>query len=90
MVHRNGFVMKARISRLLLWIFGVGCSIFILDRFIIHPIAPLDEAALAELGRKGDELQRQRFRQQPKDFVEGKSQTVTGIDFIAPEGPQRK
>ncbi len=77
MVLRNGFVMKARISRLLLWIFGVGCSIFILHRFVIPP---LEEAGLRELEKQNLEEDGPPGLQGPNNFLKGKTNTLYNID----------
>lgn len=90
MVYRSGSVMKERITRNLLWIIGVGCSVFFLNRFVFHPIVPLDQAALNELDRQVKEAYRLRHKQEPNDFIEGKGDTITGADFIAPEGLPEK
>ena len=69
--------MKERISRVLIWIFGVGCSIFILDRFVI---TPLKEAGLSESEKQEVEEYGPPLQQGANSFLRGKSKTLYGID----------
>lgn len=83
MVEPNVTVMKARISRLLLWVFGLGCSIFFLNRFIIPP---LEEAALFELEKQKVEKDGLSLDQGPNNFLKGKSKTLYFVDTRPFEG----